>query len=205
MPTRKPPKALLEQRPALADELDVQHPSNGVSIGDPPRKYTRAVHERICEELRKGQRAQGACARAGITTATFYEWMRRGKSGDPHLYEFYEDVEKAFNEAEAHAVDVVVGSFSQKKASDNDREAAQWFLERARAEGYSKQVKTAVEGQIRDFMMRLEASLDPASFEKVLAVYMGFSSGAQTSEMSTTGSKALEGAPKDPKDALPSQ
>jgi len=177
MPKRKPPKDLLEQRPALADEVDVQHPSNGECIGDPPRKYTRAVHERICEELRKGQRAQGACARAGITTSTFHEWMRRGKEGDPWLREFFEDVEIAFNEAEAKAVDVVV------KAMDDDPEHAEWFLERARADGYSKQVKTAVEGQIRDFMMRLEKALDPATFEKVLAVYMGFSSAAQNSEL----------------------
>ncbi len=176
---RKPPKALLEQRPSLENEADVQHPSTGPCIGDPPRKYTRAVHERICDELRKGQRAQGACARAGITTDTFYEWMRRGKAGDPWLHEFYEDVQIAFNEAEATAVDVVVDAF--KKEEKPDVEAAQWFLERGRSEAWSKQVKNAVEGQIQSFMLRLEASLDAPTFEKVLAVYMGFSQAAANS------------------------
>ncbi len=191
MPKRKPPKELLEQRPALANEVDVQHPSTGPCIGDPPRKYTRAVHERICDELRKGQRAQGACARAGITTSTFYEWMRRGKAGDPWLHEFYEDVELAFNAAEATAVDVVVESFSTKDVLARDTDNAKWFLERARADGYSKQVKTAVEGQIRDFMMRLEKALDPATFEKVLAVYMGFSTAAQSAELAGSETKQL--------------
>lgn len=167
------PKELLEARPALEGE-EVPHPTNGAYIGPPPRKYTRAVHERICDELRKGQRAQGACARAGITVSTFHEWIRRGKSGDPHLWQFAEDVEIAFNSAEAEAVDAITEGFRLgDDTGKKDTDAAKWFLERSRPDGFSKQVKTAVEGQIQQFMVRLEAALEPRVFEQVLAVYMG--------------------------------
>lgn len=168
----EPPAKLIETRPVLEGDPTVVHPDTGMPLGRPPRKYTRAVHDVIVQELKRGQRPQGACARAGITVSTFYDWVNRGKSGDPHLFEFAEDVEIAFNTAEAEQVDVI-----QNTVRGEDPElalkAAQWSLERTRADGYSKQVKTAVEGQILQFMQRLEKTLDAATFEKVLAVYMG--------------------------------
>jgi hypothetical protein len=182
------PKELLEQRPVLEGDPTVRHPEMGnMEIGPPPRKYTQAVHERICDELRKGHRAQGACARAGITTATFYNWIRMGKEGNPHLAQFVEDVEIAYNEAEANALDVVNEVMDDKSTEANPKlrlEAAQWKLERTRADGYSKQVKTLVDKQIEQFVGRLEAALvgRPAKmmtgdqiFELVLAVYLGHS------------------------------
>lgn len=180
----RPPKELLEQRPVLIGDESVVHPAtHEVIAGKPPAKYTKAVHDRICEELSKGQRAQGACARAGITTATFYEWVRRGKEGDPYLWQFAHDVEIAINTAEADALDVVTDiGFRNPDPDARDVEKAQWFLERARADGYSKQVKTQVESQVRDFMIRLENALLPLParmmtgselFELVLAVYVG--------------------------------
>lgn len=177
------PKELLEQRPVLEGDPTVVHPDMGnVGIGKPPRKYTPAVHEKIVEELRKGQRPQGACARAGITVAMFYDWVRRGKQGDPHLYQFAEDVEIAFNEAEASAVDVITEFIEDKSPDASPKlrlEAAQWRLERSRPDGYSKQVKTAVEGQIKEFLLRLEKALPPHIFEMVLAVYLGQSPTAE--------------------------
>jgi hypothetical protein len=180
---KTPPQELIEARPALADDPDVHHPSMGVQLGRPPRNYTQAVHDRICEELRKGQRAQGACARAGITVSTFHEWIRRGKSGDPHLYQFAEDVEIAFNEAEAKAVDVIAaGALAEPGSDAMSAEEAKWYLERTRADGYSKQVKTLVDTQQREFMERLERSLmgmparmmsGPQIFELVLSIYAG--------------------------------
>lgn len=166
------PEKLIEQRPVLEGEPDIEQHTQQAKLGRPPRKYTKAVHDVIVQELQRGQRPQGACARAGITTATFYDWIQRGKSGDPWLYEFAEDVEIAFNEAEAKAVDVV----NDVMGSEDDEmrfKAATWKLERTRPDGYSKQVKTAVEGQILQFMQRLEKALDAATFEKVLAVYQG--------------------------------
>lgn len=169
-----PPKELLEQRPALAFEEVVFHPETSPTITTkPPAKYTKALHERICEELKKGQSRQGAAARAGITAATLSEWIRRGQAGDPWLYRFAQDVDIAENSFEADAVAVVVDSFSSTDPNERDVEKAQWMLERTRPSRYSKQVRTAVENQIQQFLQRLEHHLDPETFERVLAIYLG--------------------------------
>ncbi len=142
-------------------------------------KYTQAVHDRICEELRRGQRPQGACARAGISKATFDNWIEKGLRGDPALIQFAEDVELAYNEAEAKAVDVVTSSGFNGEMSADD---VKWWLERARSEGYSKQVKTTVENQQAEFINRLERTLmnmpgrymtGPQVFELVLSIAAG--------------------------------
>lgn len=150
---------LLEQRPGLADEEDVRHPLTNPVLGDAPRKYTKAVHDRICDEIASGQRPQGACARAGITMATFYDWMRRGKDGDPWLHQFAEDVEVAKGKAEAKAVDVLTRSGFE--AQDMDSDDVKWWLERARPEGYSKHTVQLVDDQQKEFLARLEAALLP--------------------------------------------
>lgn len=170
------PPELLEARPALAVDPDPEllHPATSAPpLGLPPRKYTQAVHDVIVEQLKKGQRPQGACAKAGITVATFHEWIRKGKAGDPFLVQFAEDVEIAYNLAEQRAVEVVNEAYDNDDPDQRDVEQAKWFLERARPDGYSKQVKTAVEVQIKDFLLRLEQALPPRLFEQVLAVYLG--------------------------------
>lgn len=141
--------------------------------GKPPRKYTPAVHKVIVDELRKGQRPHGACARAGITLNTFHDWIQKGKNGDPWLAEFVEDVEIAYNSAEASMVDVLVEAAGDREDRKNALDASKWLLERQRSDGYSKQVKTTVEKQIEQFLVRLEKALDPSVFEQVLAVYLG--------------------------------
>ena len=171
MSNREHPPELLEQRPFAAEEPYVD--PDAVKLGPPPRKYTKAVHDTIVAELKKGQRPQGACARAGITVNTFYDWVKRGKEGDPWLYKFAEDVEIAFNSHEADMVDVLVEATEDKEDRKTAVDAAKWKLERTRSDGYSKQVKTLVEKQIEQFMVRLEKALDPATFEKVLSVYLG--------------------------------
>lgn len=175
----EPPQELLEQRPGLVGDPSVRHEAMGVPLGDPPRKYTRAVHDVICAELEKGQRPQGACAKAGITMSTFHNWVKRGKEGDPWLYEFAEDVEIAINLAEHKALGVITDGFNAEDPDKIDPERAKWFLERTRSDGFSKQVKQVVENQIQDFLLRLEAALDGPTFERVLAVYLGQAPTAQ--------------------------
>lgn len=165
--SKKAPEGLLEQRPTLADEVSVEHPENGAPLGKPPAKYTRGVHDAIVQAIRDGNRPHVAAGMAGITPSTFHHWMQRGASGDPHLWEFSQDVELAKHVAEGEAVKVL------KKAFAADPDAAKWWLERARSDGYSKQVKTLVESQIEEFMKRLEEGLPPEIFEMVLAIYAG--------------------------------
>lgn len=164
---KKAPPELEATRPAIAEQESVDHPSTGAPLGPPPRRYTLGLHTQIVELIKQGNRPPVAAAAAGITPATFHEWMRRGKDGDPHLYQFALDVDQAFALAETAAIETV------RKAMLENPEYAKWYLERARADGYSKQVNMMVESQLQAFMKRLEEALDPETFHKVLAVYAG--------------------------------
>lgn len=171
------PDELIASRPCLEGDPSETHPSMGLPPGRPPVKYTPAVHEKICERVRAGDRPVVAASLAGITASTFHSWIQKGREGDPHLAQFAEDVEIAFNEAESIALGVVTAGFNSPDPDKRSSEDAKWFLERARSAGYSKAVKTVIEGQIQEFMQRLETALDPATFHRVLAVYMGFDRG----------------------------
>ncbi len=187
------PPELIAARPHLAGNLDERHPSMGLPPGKPPAKYTIALHEKICEHVRNGNRPVVAASLAGLSAATFYNWMQRGREGDPHLCQFAEDVEQAFNQAEARALAVVTESFTSEDPDKRDPENSKWFLERARSAGYSKQVKTVVESQIADFIQKLESELEPALFHKVLAIYLGFSNGEHVPRKElTSGSDEAE-------------
>lgn len=164
----KAPQELIEQRPALNDlPHAAQESINGIPGFREPKKYTRAVHDVIVTAIREGNRPQVAAGMAGITGATFYEWVRRGKEGDPALWEFAQDVELAQHEAEGAAVKVI------RDAAKMEPELAKWWLERARADGYAKQLKVQVDEAINAFLNRLEAALDPETFHKILAIYAG--------------------------------
>jgi len=170
----KPSESLKEQRPALVHNEDLMHGyDDRTPLGPPPAKYTAAVHEKICDELKKGQSKRAAAARAGITEATLHDWLKRGRDGDPHLWQFAEDVEIAQHLFEAGAVETITASALSQEPDKQSSEDAKWMLERTRSDAFSKQVKTTVENQIRDFMIRLEAALDERTFAKVLAVYLG--------------------------------
>jgi hypothetical protein len=167
MTKKKAPEGLIESRPGLEHDPSIAKSAPEAVLGNPPAKYTTAVHESIVNSIREGNRPHVAAGIAGITPATFYDWMKRGASGDPHLYQFAQDVELAKHVAEGEAVKVLKAAFK------DDPDAAKWWLERARSDGYSKQVKTLVESQIEEFMKRLEEGLPPEIFEMVLAIYAG--------------------------------
>lgn len=164
-----PPEALAT-RPALAFNEHAQHPANGPNIGYPPLRYSTALHEAVIAGIKKGNRPVIAAAAAGLPSQSFYEWMKRGKEGDPHLWQFAEDVEQALAHAETSAIAVIAsqdGSFAQD--SDN----AKWWLERSRSDGYSKEASTKVNGMLEEFFKRIEAALPPEIFQLVIAAASG--------------------------------
>lgn len=165
---KKPlPPELLAARPGLADDPHAEHPVNGPMIGSPPAKYTIAVHEAIIAHIKAGNRPIAAAAAAGITSNTFYDWMKRGRSGDPHLVQFYEDVEIAQGVAETTALAAV------KPMNTMDGENAKWWLERARAAGYSKEVNARVEAALSEFVEKLRNGLPHEVYMMVLAAASG--------------------------------
>lgn len=170
----KPPsKELLEERPCLKGEL-VSHANDGPPpIGRPPLKYTKAVHDTIVNALRNGQLPEGACGMAGISLSTYQAWVMKGKMGDPHLWQFAEDVEIAMNSAEAEALEVITNTYKTQDPTLRDPEYAKWYLERTRANRYSKQVRTTVADEQLRFVERLKRLLPPDIYQMVVAAAMG--------------------------------
>lgn len=102
-------------------------------------KLTPDVQGRIVEALKHGNYQDAAAAYAGISEATFHNWMNRGREESRRLadgekpttretpyLEFLEAVEKARSEAEVRNV-----MYIQRAAQDGTWQAAAWFLERS--------------------------------------------------------------------------
>ncbi len=165
--TKKLPEALLATRPALADDPYGEHPSNGPLLGPIPARYSKAVHDSIIASIKQFQRPVVAAQIAGIPASLYYRWMQMGKEGNPHLYEFVQDVEQAIAVAEGKAIDSIV------LAAKTDPENYKWYLTARHPEAYSKEVAARVNGELENFFRRLEAGLDAPTFEKVLAIFAG--------------------------------
>ena len=114
-----------------------------------PTKLTPDLIQEVCNWLKLGYYQEDAATMAGISSSTFYDWMRRGAEGQKALesgdssslpatqegdevevvnmfQEFSEAVKKARAEAEgAHIRNI-------RKAADNGTwQASAWFLERS--------------------------------------------------------------------------
>ena len=61
-----------------------------------PTKLTPEVHEAIVDGINAGLTFRLSCARAGVTPATFYNWLEKGKVAQSGaLMEFFNAVERA--------------------------------------------------------------------------------------------------------------
>ncbi len=82
-------------------------------MSDEPRKtgrpcaLTPEVEEKIFSRLCKGSSVEVACQLAGITAATYYNWRKRGKDGEPGFVEFFDKAEAAMVEWEEVLLDEI--------------------------------------------------------------------------------------------------
>lgn len=87
--------------------------------------------QKIYEELRKGASRAAAAGMVGVQPSTLYEWLAKGRRGDPRYAEFAEKVVKADSEARAKMERAIYDA-----ATDTDRpswQAAQaWLQARAK-------------------------------------------------------------------------
>lgn len=103
-----------------------------VHLGAPvgrPVKLTDSVTNRICEIIRAGGYVETAAAVAGISKATYHDWIKRGdpagvKAADAPFRDFRDKVEQAKAEGEATLVTRLA------IAAQKDWKAAAWMLER---------------------------------------------------------------------------
>jgi hypothetical protein len=118
-----------------------------------PTKLTGEVQERIVEALRAGNYQEIAANYAGVSDATFHNWMARGREEqrrilegeklDPKesiFLEFFVVVEKARSEAEVRNVMQI------QHASRDHWQAAAWFLERSFPKRWGRKDRHEVTG-----------------------------------------------------------
>jgi hypothetical protein len=95
-------------------------------------KLTPDTQENVVKALRAGNSRRDSALYAGLAEATFYNWMDRGRAGEPLYVEFLEAVEKA----EAHSVVRNVAII--QRAADETWQAAAWWLERKRPDEWGR-------------------------------------------------------------------
>jgi transposase-like protein len=118
-----------------------------------PTKLNSEVQERIVEALRAGNYQEIAAKYAGVSDATFHNWMARGREeqrritegekADPEeaaFLEFFVVVEKARSEAEVRNVMQI------QHASRDHWQAAAWFLERSFPKRWGRKDRHEVTG-----------------------------------------------------------
>jgi transposase len=112
-----------------------------------PTALTKDVHDLIVDAIKLGNYQEHAANAAGITAATFYNWIDRGKRERERLsssdekpnpketifLEFFEAVEKAKALAIAQNVAVI-----QRAAATGTWQAAAWWLERTAQKVYGR-------------------------------------------------------------------
>lgn len=114
------------------------------------------VQERIVEALKSGCYVEEAVTYVGISVATVYNWMDRGRKERNRLQafpdsepdttevvflEFLEAVEKARAASQIRAIAQI-----QKAASDGTWQAAAWYLERSAPKRWGRRAEVEVTG-----------------------------------------------------------
>ena len=137
-------------------------------------KLTPEIQKTVCDNLRGGCYVLTACARAGISEATYYSWLQKGEEGKRPYLEFLESVKKAEADAEALAVGTVL-----RVAFDPERpnwQAAMTYLERRYPQRWGRRV---VEAQVehsgpggKAIPLRLE-DYDDLSDEELMEIARG--------------------------------
>jgi hypothetical protein len=107
-----------------------------------PTKLTPEVQERIITALRAGNYQETAARYAGISEATFYDWMARGREEPGSVFaEFLEAVEKAKSDAEVRDLYLI-----DQAAQTGSWQAAAWKLERKFPHKWGRVNRTEISG-----------------------------------------------------------
>lgn len=95
-------------------------------------KLTDRTKEDIVKALKAGNSRRDSALYAGISEATFYSWMARGREGEPLYAEFLEAVEKAEAQSVVRNVAII------QRAAEETWQAAAWWLERKRPDDWGR-------------------------------------------------------------------
>lgn len=110
------------------------------------------IQQKLVDVLTSGATIKDACAYVGIHIDTYYEWCKR-------FAEFSESVEKARATAKVSSVVVI------RKASQENWQAAAWFLERSDPANWGRKDMLIQLGLDPALLKDLKAKADEAGVE----------------------------------------
>ena len=118
-------------------------------------KLTERTKNDIVKALKAGNSRKDSAIFAGVAESTFYNWMDRGRVGEP-LY--------AVEKAEAHSVVRNVAII--QRAAEETWQAAAWWLERKRPDDWGRRQRMDI-GTSQEQPMKITVQIGgtPASEE----------------------------------------
>jgi transposase-like protein len=160
-----------------------------------PTKLTPALQARIVKLVREGNYPETAAQSEGVSRATYYEWMERGRRRESPFADFSDAVTRARATAQRKMLGIVV------KAAPTDPENARWYLERTAPDRFGRRDKMVVENlvsqELDGFLARIEQRLDLETYERVLAALADDAAGDGAPEPPSSD-EGRGGSPQDP-------
>lgn len=116
-----------------------------------PTKLTPKLQAAIRANVAAGNYIETACLAAGISTTTYYNWMKWGEQGKEPYVGFFASLKAAEAEAEAKALKCI------ENAMMDSWQAAAWYLERTKHRKFGKTLQH--EGGDPSHPMRMTVSI----------------------------------------------
>lgn len=109
-----------------------------------PTKITEELVKTITEYIKAGNYPEVAASLAGVSRATFYNWLKKGhkhKTGIHH--DFLDSIKEAEDYAEAAAVERI------RRSGKDNWTALAWWLERKHPQKWGRQQTIDIDGKIQ--------------------------------------------------------
>lgn len=109
-------------------------------------RHTKLTPERqakIVQAIRANNVVIKACQYADISEPTYYDWKKRGETGEEPFSEFLKAIKKAEAEAQVRTVAII------SKASEQSWQAGAWLLERRDPDNWGKKERYDVSHEVR--------------------------------------------------------
>lgn len=110
-----------------------------------PEKITYDLINAICEDISRGYSYDKAAERNGISSSTFFRWLKLGKSPDSE--QIYRDFAQAVRQASDFSEDEALQLIRSAAVINRNWKASAWFLEKRFPAKYGKPANQC-EGEI---------------------------------------------------------
>lgn len=128
-----------------------------------PSKLTPERKAKFVNALKVGNSVECSARFAGLGESTVHRWLARGEHETTGQYrEFWEETAEARATAETAAVSYI------RSAMPKHWGAAAWYLEHSNPLKWGPRIKVTIENELNATLDRLEKSLPPDLYERVL-------------------------------------